>query len=105
MQKMLKSWLRLADKAEREHLAKAANTSVQYLDHIAADDEASHKRQPKVALAAAIERETQRMNTETKGRLPVVLRTELVGACAQCPYARKCLGDAAVAADFPVLSR
>lgn len=100
---MLKKWLKTATKPERERLAKAASTSLQYLDHLAADDGANYKRQPKVSLAAAIERETEVLAKESKGRLPVVRRTELVGACARCPYAQKCLGNEAAVADFPVL--
>ena len=103
MSTMLKKWLKLATKPERERLAQAASTSVQYLDHLAADEDAQYRRQPKVALAAAIERESEAMAAETKGRLPVVRRTELVSACARCPYAQKCLGNEAAAADFPVL--
>jgi hypothetical protein len=100
---MLKKWLRLATKPERERVAAAASTSVAYLEHLAADEAAAYRRQPKVSLAAAIERETEALAKESKGRLPVVRRTELVGACSTCPYARKCLGGEADAAVFPVI--
>lgn len=103
MSTTLMQWLRLAHKDERERLARAASTSTQYLYHLAAGEDASYKRQPKVSLAAAIERETEAMAAETKGRLPVVRRTELVGACATCPYARKCLGAEAEIGLFPVV--
>ncbi len=100
----LKAWLKAATVAEREHLAKATGTSSQYLGHIAVNDDRNYKREPKPALAAAIERETKAMSKASKGRLPVVYRTDLVSACRQCEFARKGLGeDVIVRGDFPVV--
>lgn len=88
----LQQWMKLATPNEQERLASAASTSRAYLYHLAAGEEANYKRAPKLALAAAIETETQRMSAETAGRLPAVLRTDLVPGCAKCPFAIKCLG-------------
>jgi transcriptional regulator with XRE-family HTH domain len=65
-----KAWLRQATRAEQETLAERAGTSAQYLNHIAAGDDSNYKREPKPALAAAIERETKVMAKASKGRLP-----------------------------------
>lgn len=100
----LKAWLNVATADERGALAQRAGTSNQYLAHLAVNDDRSYKREPKPALAAAIERETKAMSKSTKGRLPVVLRTDLVEVCRRCEYARKCLGDQVVGrGDFPVV--
>jgi hypothetical protein len=37
------------------------------------------------------------------GRLPIVWRTDLVTACRQCEFARRCLGDRALASEFGVV--
>lgn len=101
----MKAWLNAALTEEREFLAKQVGTSAQYLSHIAVNDDKSYKREPKAALAAAIERETKAMSKRSKGRLPVVMRTDLVEACRQCEFARRCLGqDAIVRADFPIVT-
>lgn len=100
----LKAWLNAATTAEQSLLADRVGTSRQYLSHIAVNDDKSYKREPKPALAAAIERETKSMAKASKGRLPVVLRTDLVEACRQCEFARKCLGeDVIVRGDFPIV--
>ncbi len=99
-----KAWLRQATRAEQETLAERAGTSVQYLGHVAAGDDKNYKREPKPALAAAIERETKAMAKASKGRLPVVYRTDLNSTCRQCEFARKCLGDEVVVrSEFPVI--
>lgn len=92
----LKAWLRAATPAEHEILAQRAGTSKQYLFHLAAGEETSYKREPKAALAAAIERETIAMAKASKGRLPVVYRTDVNSTCRQCEFARKCLGEEVV---------
>ena len=100
----MKAWLRQATAAERETLAKTAGTSVQYLHHLAAGEETNYKREPKPALAAAIERETKVLAKASRGRLPVVHRTDLVSACRQCEFARKCLGSEVVdRGEFPIV--
>lgn len=101
---ILRAWLRAATAAERELLASRVGTSAQYLLHLAVNDDRAYKREPKPALAAAIERETRLMARASRGRLPVVLRTDLVTACRECEFARKCLGDAALASHFPIVT-
>lgn len=101
----LKAWLNAATPAEREALAQRAGTSSQYLSHLAVNDDKNYKREPKPALAAAIERETKVMSKASKGRLPVVLRTDLVEVCRRCEYARACLGTGIVArSEFPIVA-
>lgn len=100
---MLRKWLRLADRGQRERMAEAAGTSTQYLEHLAASEDANYKRQPKVALAAAIERFSLTAHAESGGLLPIVRRTELVAACAVCPYAKHVLKGEAEAGLFPVI--
>ena len=99
----LKAWLRAATKPEREHLAAAAKTSVAYLNHLAADKSKPYHREPEPALAAAIERATKRMARASEGRLPVVYRTDLVAACRECEFAKRCLGARATAGHFPIV--
>lgn len=99
----LMTWLRAATSAEQDLLAERAGTSAAYLRHLAAPDSKAYKRQPSTALAAAIERESKAMHKASKGRLPEVLRTDLVEACRECPYARKCLGERAVVSEFQIV--
>lgn len=61
-------------------------------------------RQASAAMGGAIERETKTMAKTSKGRLPVVVRTDIVPACRACEYAQRCLGERAVVSDFPIVS-
>ena len=99
----MKAWLNAATTAERELLANNAGTSAQYLSHLAVNDDKLYRREPKPALAAAIERETKAMAKASKGRLPVVWRTDLVTACRDCSFAKKCLGEIAERSEFPIV--
>lgn len=99
----LRAWILAATKVERETLAKKVGTSAMYLAHVAVNEDKQYKREPKIALAAAIERETAAMAKTSKGRLPVVLRTDLIEGCRQCPYAQKALGERAVRSEFPIV--
>lgn len=99
----MKVWLQQATTPERELLAQKAGTSSQYLSHVAVNEDKNYRREPKIALAAAIERETAAMAKTSKGRLPVVLRTDLIEGCRQCPYAQKVLGERAVRSEFPIV--
>lgn len=99
----LRAWINAATLAERKVLADAVGTSVQYLSHLAVNDDKAYKREPKPGLAALIERETQAMAKASKGRLPVVWRTDLVQACRGCEFARRCLGETAVRSEFPIV--
>lgn len=100
----MKQWMRLATPEEQQLLAHNVGTSRSYLYHLAAGDDSAYKREPRPALAIAIERETAAMHKASKGRLPRVYRTDLVEACAGCEFALKCLGAAAVRADFPIVT-
>ena len=99
----MKAWLNAATPAERETLAKLVNTSVAYLAHVAVNEDKLYKREPKIPLAAGIERETRAMAKSSRGRLPIVLRTDLVEGCRQCPYAQKVLGERALASEFVIV--
>lgn len=101
----LKAWLLAATTDEKARLADRCATSVAYLRHLAANEDKTYRREPRTELAQAIERETRAMNRASRGRLPVVLRTDLVQACRECEYARRCLGAAAVGAGhFPIVT-
>jgi hypothetical protein len=96
---MLKLWMRAATPSERRVLAKRVGTSegnlVQY---------AGGHRNASAARGIAIEQQTAKMHKASKGRLPLVYRTDLVEACRNCGFAQKCLGAAAVRADFPIVT-
>jgi hypothetical protein len=94
-----KLWMRAATTEEQKLLAHRVGTSRAYLFHISGGF-----REPRPELAIAIERETAQMHKVSKGRLPLIYRTDLVKACAQCSFAQKCLGAAAVRADFPIVT-
>ena len=101
----MKAWLQAASPLEREALAKEVGTSVQYLSHLAVNSDKKYRREPKILLAAGIERETKKMAKTSKGRLPEVLRTDLVEGCRLCAYAQKCLGERAVASEFAIVDQ
>lgn len=44
------------------------------------------------------------MARASKGRLPIVYRTDIVPACRACEFAQKCLGERAVVSEFPIVS-
>lgn len=101
----LKAWLRAATPAEQELLATRSGTSAAYLRHLAAGEETNYRREPKASLAAAIERETKAMAKASKGRLPVVYRTDLNSTCRQCEFACRALGeDVVVRGEFLVVT-
>lgn len=95
---MLKVWMRAATPDEQELLAKRIGTSRPMLYHYS-----NENRQPSVERAIAIERETRVMAKASKGRLPAVMRTDLVAACRSCEYAAKCLGERIVVSEFPIV--
>lgn len=98
----IKQWMRLATTAEQEELAKLAGTKRSYLYHLAGEKATNYAREPLPKLAAAIESASAVMHKKTKGRLPLIYRTDLVTACRECAFAQKCLGAAAVRSDFPI---
>lgn len=96
---MLKLWLKAATTEEQKLLAHRIGTSHAYLFHLSGGF-----RNASPELGAAIERETQAMHRASKERLPLIYRTDLVKACAQCEFAAVCLGPAAVRADFEIVT-
>lgn len=101
----MRLWMRAATTEEQKLLARRAGTTHSYLYHLAAGEGANYKREPGPTLAAAIERETAEMHRASGGRLPLVYRTDMVKACAQCEFARRCLGVAvAQRGDFDVVT-
>lgn len=96
---ILKLWMRAATAEEQEILAKRVGTTRTYLYHIAGEF-----RSASPELAASIERVTADMHKASRGRLPRIYRTDLATACAGCEFAQKCLGPAAMRAEFPLVS-
>ena len=94
----LKLWMRQATPDEQETLAKRAGTSRGMLYLVS-----SGHRNFSPEKAAQIERATKVMHRASKGRLPLIYRTDLAAACAGCEYAQKCLGAAAMRAEFPIV--
>jgi len=100
----MKAWMRAATPAEQEMLAKQAGTTRSYLYHLSAGDDKAYTREPKPKLASAIERISADMHKASKGRLPRIYRTDLVSACRECEFAQRCLGQAAIRSDFPIVT-
>lgn len=95
----LKAWMSSATVDEQSTLAKRAGTSRGYLYQLAGGH-----RQASADLGAVIERETRVMHRASKGRLPIVYRTDIVPACRACEFAQRCLGERAVVSEFPIVA-
>jgi hypothetical protein len=95
---IVKQWMSLATVEEQQLLAERAGTSRGYLYQLAGGH-----RQASAELGAAIERESKAMARASKGRLPVIYRTDIVAACRACDFAQKCLGERAIVSDFPIV--
>jgi NAD-dependent dihydropyrimidine dehydrogenase PreA subunit len=93
----MRQWMAAATVEEQELLAQRVGTSRGVLYQLA-----SGHRSASAGRAQAIERETRRMARASKGRLPVVYRTDLCEACRSCDFAHRCLGEKAVASEFPI---
>lgn len=93
---LLKLWMREATPAEQDALATAIGTSRGTLYQYAGGH-----LQASAARGAAIERATVEM-AAVNPALPVVYRTDTVPACRECEYAQRCLGDKAIASQFPI---
>lgn len=83
----LKLWMRLATAAEQEALAAKCDTSRQMLYQVA-----NGHRNFSASKAGLIEAASAAMHKATRGRLPLLYRSDLAIACASCAYARECLG-------------
>lgn len=88
----LRAWWLLATAEERQQLADEARTSLQYLYRLTTDPGKRGHRAPSAELGARIETATRTMAKASKGRLPVVWRTDTVQACRECAFAARCLG-------------
>jgi hypothetical protein len=95
----MKAFMLCATKDEQEILAGKAGTTVGNLYQLSGGH-----RQASAEMAGRIEAVTIEMHRASKGRLPKILRTDLVEACRQCPYAQKALGSRAVTSEFPILA-
>lgn len=91
MSNALKAWMKLASTTEQEELARRVGTSRMYLYALANPGKQYH-REPRPELAIRIEHVTREMRTESKKRLPQVLRTDLNKHCRECHFAKRCLG-------------
>jgi len=87
-----------ATSSEQQHLADAIGTSRAMLYQYA-----SGHREVSAARGGEIEAVSKLMSRASKGRLPVLYRTDLVAACRACDYAQRCLGSIAVASEFPIV--
>lgn len=95
----MKLWLAVATPAEREQLARLANTSVGALYQIS-----SGARAPRPGKAGALAAASAELH-EANPQLPLLYRTDLAAECAACPFARKCLGEGvALRTDFPIIA-
>jgi hypothetical protein len=92
-------WMSAATADEQVLLATNAGTTRGHLYQLAGGH-----RQASAVMAGKIEAATAEMHKHSKGRLPVVVRTDLCEACRGCQYAAKCLGQRAVVSDFPIVS-
>jgi hypothetical protein len=93
----LKLWMREATSVEQEELAKAGDTSRGQLYQVAGGF-----RKFRPGKAIGIEIKAAEMHKASKGRLPMVYRTDLATVCAGCAFAQKCLGPIALRAGFEV---
>lgn len=94
----MRNWMAAATVDEQELLAQRIGTSRGMLYQMAGGH-----RNASAERAQAIERETRLMARASKGRLPVVYRTDLCEACRSCDFARRCLGEKAVVSEFPIV--
>jgi hypothetical protein len=96
---IFKLWMRAATPDEQELMAQAIGTSRGMLYQISGGHATVSAER-----GILVERTAARMHRESKGRLPLIYRTDLVEACRGCDFAQKCLGNRAVRADFPVVT-
>lgn len=95
----LKLWMRSATADEQTMLADRVETSRAMLYQYAGGF-----REVSASRAGQIETATKAMAKASKGRLPVIYRTDLALACRECEYAKRCLGPRAVASEFPIVT-
>lgn len=96
----MKQFMHLATPEEQSSLASKAGTSRAMLYQWAGGH-----RNASAAMAGQIEHATQQLNKSSKGRLPIILRTDLCEACQTCSYARKALGSRALVSELPIIDQ
>jgi len=94
----MRRWMAAATVDEQELLAQRVGTSRGMLYQMAGGH-----RNASAERAQAIERETKLMAKASKGRLPVVYRTDLCEACRMCDFAHRCLGEKALVSEVPIV--
>ena len=96
---IVKLWMKAATPDEQQLMADALGTSRAMLYQI------SGGHAPVSAeRAVRFEHQAKAMHRASKGRLPLVYRTDLNEACRGCDFAQRCLGPLAVRADFPIVT-
>jgi hypothetical protein len=80
----LQNWLQAANVQERARLAKAADTSVNYLYQMAGGH-----RKINAPIAILLERGAVPIKYKNK-HLPDLYREDLTEACGDCEFAKKC---------------
>lgn len=89
--------MRLMTPEEQEDMAARAGTSRNYLYQLATEH-----RGVSAKLAARLERAYTEVKAASPRRdiLPELLCVDLAEVCAECDYARQCLGDRATVSSF-----
>ncbi len=96
---IFKLWMAAATPEEQELMAEHLGTSRGMLYQISGG-----YATVSASRGILMEQAAARMHRESKGRLPLIYRTDMVEACRGCDFAQKCLGSRAVRADFPVVT-
>jgi hypothetical protein len=96
---IFKLWMRAATPVEQGVLATALGSSREYLYQLSGGF-----RRASPERGAAIEEVSARMHDISDGRLPKIYRTDLVDACRNCEFAKRCLGPAATRAEFQIVT-
>lgn len=86
---VLKKFIDHATQPEIAELASRAGTSQHYLVHQLGGE----RRGASAKLAGNIEKGSRVIAGRSRGRLPVIPRTDLCEACAACPYAKACISN------------
>lgn len=97
---IMKTWMAAATKDEQKLLAERVGTSVGMLFQWSGGH-----RKCSATTAGRLEQETKAMHKASKGRLPIIYRTDTCEACRGCQYAAKALGERAVVSEFPIVDR
>jgi hypothetical protein len=95
----MRAWMAAATTDEQMTLALRVRTTRGQLYQLAGGH-----RQASADMAGRVESVTAEMHKASRGRLPLVFKTDLCAACRACQYASKCLGSRAVVSDFPIVS-